>query len=59
MTDRSLASFLEAIRLPLADLLLAAADWLSDAPDDLAEEATDDSPEAKWVANDRGGFDPA
>lgn len=49
---------LDATRLPLADLLRAVADWLDDDPTDLPEP-DDDEPKPKWVANDRGGFDPA
>lgn len=58
MSDRTLGSLLEAVRLPLADLLRATADWLDDDPDELVEEV-EDTPAPKWVANDRGGFDPA
>lgn len=61
MSDRTLASFFDAVRLPLADLLRATADWLDDEADEFGEQAEEvaDADKPKWVPNDRGGFDPA
>lgn len=59
MSDRTWDSLLEAVRLPLADLLRAGADWLDDDPADFIEQPGEDALKPKWVVNDRGGLDPA